>query len=450
MTVMVSLLVASSASSAPATPATVYVRIEGKTQTLFEGPLRSEGHSVQASSDAQQRPCDGTNGGAHAAPVPTPTAAAVDAMSIVGQTFDGEWSAGFDDYFITRWGPDKQSAAKQEYWGLLVDQAFTAKGGCQIGLAAGDQVLWAYDAFSGRPFLTLAAASDGTNPPLPTAMATLGQPFTVEVSDYTSSEGTHHEIGAVEGAAVSPVSTAANGVQTAETASSATVTTDAAGEATIVFTTPGWHRLKATAAATSRSDRLDVCVPAQGATDCGPVPADDQVRSIEVARPPQGTPPASVPNRQPDPGAPAQQPGSSPVGGSTVLGASAVQGRRTLRLHGLVLAPIDDRASRLIYRGRWRRVSEPGAWLKTISIGSPGASLSFHMGAGRPVLIVRNAGRSARIAMTVGRTNRVFSISASRLGESRLVIGARRARAGVVRVRVLKGTVRVDGVALAS
>ena len=54
--------------------------------------------------------------------------------------------------------------------------------------------------------------------------------------------------------------------------------------ATITFNTPGWHRIKATVTAAGketaiRSNRLDVCVPDPPATDCGPLPADDLVRT---------------------------------------------------------------------------------------------------------------------------------------------------------------------------
>ena len=46
------------------------MRIEGKAETLFEGPIRTEGHEIRASSDTQERQCDATNAGAHATPAP--------------------------------------------------------------------------------------------------------------------------------------------------------------------------------------------------------------------------------------------------------------------------------------------------------------------------------------------------------------------------------------------
>jgi hypothetical protein len=90
---------------------------------------------------------------------------------------------------------------------------------------------------------------------------------------------------AYEGADVSPVETNAKGFEKVLTSSPATVTSDVQGKASITFSEPGWHRIKATVPggaggeeATVRSNRLDVCVPASGQTGCGPEPAEDQIR----------------------------------------------------------------------------------------------------------------------------------------------------------------------------
>ena len=42
------------------------------------------------------------------------------------------------------------------------------------------------------------------------------------------------------------MTTSAKGFERVDTASAATVTTDSAGKASVTFTTPGWHRIKAT------------------------------------------------------------------------------------------------------------------------------------------------------------------------------------------------------------
>jgi hypothetical protein len=298
-TVIVTLTVATfvcalGAASTEAAPKQVNVRIEGKSETLFEGPIWTEGHYVQASSDSEARRCDGTNNKAHQAPGPTPTAASVDAMSLIGETFDGQWyGSSFDDYFITRWGPDEQSPAQAAYWGILVNNVFTNVGGCQYELNEGDEVLWAYDAFKSRAFLALLPVADhySSGPRPLTATAELDKPFEVEVIDYADqqedqppSEPERVGASAYEGAEVSPVQISSKGFEKVETESAATVITNAQGKATLEFTEPGWHRIKATAfnaegAEAVRSNRLDVCAPAVGASTCpNPFP-EDRVRT---------------------------------------------------------------------------------------------------------------------------------------------------------------------------
>ncbi len=288
-----SLIAVLTASWAQAAPTLVNVRIEGKSETLFEGPIWTEGHYVQASSDSEARPCDGINplDPQNETPGPTPTAASVDAMSLVGETFDGQWYPGYHDYFITRWGPNREEEGMS--WGILVNNVFTNVGGCQYELSTGDEVLWAYNAFGHRPFLALFATGDtsGTRPL--TATAELNKPFEVEVLDYSDDAEdvppAHPErtgSAPFEGADVSPVVTTANGFERVETKSPATVTTDAQGRASITFTEPGWHRIKATAVdgkgeeAAIRSNRLDVCVPVEGESSCGTPPAEDQSRAV--------------------------------------------------------------------------------------------------------------------------------------------------------------------------
>jgi uncharacterized protein DUF4430 len=282
------------AAFAEAAPKQVNVRIEGKSETLFEGPIWTEGHYVQASSDSEARRCDATNNKAHRTPGPTPTAASVDAMSLIGETFDGQWyGSSFDDYFITRWGPDEQSPAQAAYWGILVNNVFTNVGGCQYELNEGNEVLWVYDAFKSRAFLALLPVADhySSGPRPLTATTELGKPFEVEVVDYADqqedqppSEPERTGSSADEGAEVSPVQSSAKGFEKVETESAETVTTNAQGKAILEFTEPGWHRIKATAFNAEgeeavRSNRLDVCVLAQGASTClNPFP-EDQVRT---------------------------------------------------------------------------------------------------------------------------------------------------------------------------
>jgi hypothetical protein len=294
------------APAARAAPTEVNVRIEGRSETLFEGPVLTEGHNVKAFSDAEPHRCDGVNNGKYPTPGPTPTAASVDAMKIVGEGFDGNWYPGYDDYFITRWGPGGQNATLGEYWGLLVNNVYTNVGGCQYQVDGGDEVLWAYDAFKEKPLLALfPAAHAGGARPL-TAGAEMGQPFEVEVDAYEDdAEGippaSPQRTGAnpFEGAEVAPVEIGTGGFETVDTASSATVETGADGRAEISFAKSGWNRIKATVVGSGgeesaiRSNRLDVCVidpPAK--TDCGPLPPDDLARTppAEVEEPGAGNP----------------------------------------------------------------------------------------------------------------------------------------------------------------
>src|ERR1044072_3608143 len=240
-----SLIVTIATPAVQAAPTQVNVRIEGRTETLFEGPILTEGHDVRAAESDEEapkagRPCDGTNNGQHSTPGPTPTAASVDAMSILGEDFDGKWyEAPLEDYFVKRWGPDGQDVVKGEYWGLIVNNVFTNVGGCQYQLDGGDEVLWAYDAFDGRSRLTLYPAGYTGGPVVPTATAELDEPFEVEVDTWDGyNEGappdSPQRTGAApyEGAGVAPVQTSPEGFQRVETDGAETDGTDSDGTAT--------------------------------------------------------------------------------------------------------------------------------------------------------------------------------------------------------------------------
>jgi hypothetical protein len=297
------------ASAAQAAPAEVNVRIEGRTQTLFEGPILTEGHDVSSykgdggeeAEDIAEHPCDGVNpelDPGNTEPGPVPTTASVDAMNTIGETkaMAGQWYSGFNDYFVKQWGSEEENAESEgRAWGILVDNTFTSVGGCQYQLDTGDEVLWSYNAFEARPFFALFAASAGYaggDRPL-TAVAQLGEPFQVEALSYEDNAEdippAHPErtgAGPFAGAEVAPVVTSKKGLEKLDLESPETVTTDAEGRASITFTTPGWHRLKAGGPIDSetgeeeaiRSNRLDVCVPAEGASGCGEPPAEDRLR----------------------------------------------------------------------------------------------------------------------------------------------------------------------------
>ncbi|HEV7493029.1 hypothetical protein [Baekduia sp.] len=258
--------------------AVVDVRVEGAAQTLFEGPVRSSGNPVRATSDSRQHRCDGTNNGQHPTPGATATGASVEGLRTEGMDFDARWFPGFDDYYVTRFGPDAEDVDTYTFWGMLVDDVFADVGGCQAQVDDGDHVLWAYDAFHNRGFLKLAVAGDSAAAPSPTATVVTGQPLTVSVTRaYGEKSPAFTGVG---GVTVAPVTTAANGVETVQPTAPGATTTAVDGTADVIFGTLGWHRIKADAGAGGaiRSDRLDVCVVSAPGGNCGAAPADTAVR----------------------------------------------------------------------------------------------------------------------------------------------------------------------------
>jgi hypothetical protein len=428
-------LSALAAPVAPAAPTKVNVRIEGKTETLFEGPVLTDGHNVRAAESdskapASGRPCDGTNGGRHPTPGPTPTVASVDAMSILGEDFDGQWYPGFDDYFVKRWGPDAEDEGHGEYWGLLVNDVFANVGGCQYQLDGGDEVLWVYDAFDGRPNLALfpeeAAYASGPRPL--TATAQLGEPFPLEVVTYEDdlesvppATPARSGSGPYEGAEVAPVLTNGEGFEKVDTSDPATKTTDSEGKVTVAFDTAGWHRIKATVAGAGgesviRSNRIDVCVaatgspppavepPLEGASSCGELPAADAVREAGEELPTEDDSSAG-----------------GPVGGSPVVPAGASPGAGPLRDPVRVTVPKLDRSDlthgrvgvswRVLSAGvgieRWRISSQTlgrrGAPYVSRATGSKGTAATLRLPPGASYrlrfTVVDVLGRSSAIAL---------------------------------------------------
>jgi uncharacterized protein DUF4430 len=338
-----SFFIVPAAPLAQATPTQVNVRIEGKAETVFEGPVLTDVHRVKDSNDSQWRRCNGITAlNPSAVPGVVPTSASSDAMRIVGETFDGLWYSQWEDYFVERWGPDAQEAGSFQYWGVLVNNSFTDVGGCQYQLDAGDEVLWVYDAFHDKSRLMLYPA-DYPGGPLPqSGTATLNQPFEVEVDAWTSSNevapppSPTRSTTPYPGAEVAPVETSAKGFQKVNVASPKTVVTDANGRASITFTEPGWHRIKATdvAGATEiavRSNRLDVCVPEPPANDCGAPPADAAVRM-----PPPPLPGELEEAAEEESPAESQPPGGGSQGGATSYSLPAADARQ-VRLQSLRL-----------------------------------------------------------------------------------------------------------------
>jgi hypothetical protein len=410
----------STAPVAPAAPTEVNVRIEGRSETLFEGPILTEGHNVRAGSDksapAAGRRCNGLNNNQNPTPGPTPTAASVDAMRILGEGFDGRWYAEpFEDYFITRWGADAQDEGNGAFWGLLVNNVFADVGGCQYEIDGGDEVLWVYDAFKDRPRLALYPADYSAGARPLTATAALDAPFEIEVDAWQGySEGDppaapqRSGSGPFEGAAVAPTAIGPGGFEAVDAGSSETVKTGPDGRAKISFDEPGWHRIKATvsdaggAESAVRSNRLDVCVPEPPASDCGPPPADDEAR-IPPPADPEEEPQEPQPKAEPPIVAAAARPGPQAA-------APADPGQVRLQLSRI------DRGAlgRGLVRVSWRVLDAgPGISRWTISsqaIGREGARyLTRAKGTG---------GTSASLRLAPGATYRLRITVVDALGRS--------------------------------
>src|SRR5439155_14534528 len=120
-------------------------------------------------------------------------------------------------------------------WGYAVNFTTASVGGCQIALAPGNEVLWAYNYFNLSHLLSAAGP----------ASVDAGTPFTVHVTDGHTGE-------AIAGAAVEE----AVGGAPSPIAGSSPANANANGDATVVLNRPGVVTLKATRADSVRSNGL--------------------------------------------------------------------------------------------------------------------------------------------------------------------------------------------------
>ncbi|CAE6509518.1 unnamed protein product [Rhizoctonia solani] len=204
----------------------VYVRIEGSTSTIFEGTVSTQGRDVKTASGGTHH-CDGTNNGQNPVPGPTCTSALADVAALSGIiTWDGTWDSNFDDFFVTRIGGTSQSST--QFWGLLLNWQFSPVGGCQQQVAAGDTILWAFDAYSKTFFLKLDGPST----------AKVGVPVQVRVTDGPS--GTN-----ISGATIAGYPSSIS---------------DNNGYTTVTFTSAGTKKIKAQRSDSLRSNALAITV----------------------------------------------------------------------------------------------------------------------------------------------------------------------------------------------
>ena len=164
---LVGLVLATATAQAYAAPVTVGIRIEGEEETIFEGTVRTDGHSIEQDASGPH-PCDGTNAGTNPTPGPTLTSALDDTMA-----WDGRWSEGLQDFTINRIGTDATDLDANQFWGYALNWKSAELGGCQQQVRSGDEILFAYDFFSKTHLLRL------TGP----RRVTSGEPFSVRVTD---------------------------------------------------------------------------------------------------------------------------------------------------------------------------------------------------------------------------------------------------------------------------
>jgi len=416
------LLSLAAAPAALAAPVGVTIRVEGASQTILDEPVTTDGHEVTPASGGTHK-CDGTNGGAHPSPVPTPTAALDDVTRAHNISWDADWFQSFEDFAVTRVGDE--SANSSQFWGLVVNGQFASSGGCQTRLTQGDEAVWAFDAFSKTAVLRL------TGPPT----ATVGQPLNVQVTD----------------------------TQTSKPAANASVggaTTGSDGVATLTFNEEGVFRLKADRSDAVRSNTLIVCADPAGAAACtstdNTAPTlesgfgasdpelpgrrlasrDGRSRTIQVSWAAQdgagsGVEHYSVEVSEANDGAGTSQ--AEPEWRTLLDKAQANSVRfrggsgdayrfritatdRALNSSRIVtdpvLIPVDDRDRKLLRLSRgWKRTGALGAWGRSVvRAKGPGATARMRFRGSQIALIGRRLPKGGRLRLTIDDRSRTLRV----------------------------------------
>lgn len=400
------------APAAQAAPASVQLRIEGRSTTIYEGPVTTDGKIVRP-EPGEDHACDGTNNGAPNQPGPTPVTALDDGQGPGGYTWAGTWFQSFEDYQVDRVGPD--SATSSEFWGQYVNSQASQVGGCQERVTTGDEALWAFDAFSKSHVLRLTGPSSGTT----------GRPFGVRVTD---------------GANGAPLAGAAVGGRL----------TGADGRAALSFSQRGIYRLKATRADSVRSNALVVCVDPPGAAPCTStdvVPPRLSLSADDTLATERGNSRTVLFSwRADDPGGSgvtgysvdvAEVAGAGvrasadvfrPFVARTVLTRAHFRGdsgrsyryrvtafdraaNRASFTSGVISIPVDDRDKALKVGRGWKRLRRKGAWGRTVIRSSrKGSAVRLRFRGRRVALIGRRLRRGGRLKVTVDGRSKVISL----------------------------------------
>jgi hypothetical protein len=438
------------APSALAVPAAIDLRVEGASTTIFEDRITTDGHTVTTAAGGTHK-CDGTNGGVNPTPGPSATAALDDGAKLGGFTWDGTYDPGFDDYLVSRIGPDSQTSS--QFWALLVNSTFSNVGGCQQRVKGGDEVLWAFDGFSKQHALRLGGPSS----------AHTGEPFSVRVTD--GADGSPQAGASVGGKLTGPD-----------------------GQASVEFEDKGIYRLKAERADSIRSNALEVCVDPAGAEPCTSFDhsapdvrltlpgfiASQRSRSRTIRIEWQGDDGSAgsgvttydVEVRTLHDGAAASPwrtlVDDTPLTRASFRGASGAayefrvsaldRAKNRSRFVGSgVLFPIDDRDRRLLRLSRgWKRLERKGAWGRfVIRARRKGARARLRFRGSRVALIGRKLPKGGRLRVRVDGRSRVIRLRGRPRFRSVLFTSARRAPGShTLRLKSLGGgPVEIDAIA---
>jgi len=223
---VLSVLALAAPSVAGAAPATVKLRIEGPTKTLFEGPVTTDVRQFRFTGDMTSYRCDGTdaNGGPSAAPVPTRGAAVAEASERTPFTTKGTFSTSLGSPSFSEIAGENVAfdPDTNKFLGEYKNGQFSNFGSCGDPVTTGDDVLFAYGDGS-EQLLALAGPADAKS----------GDTVRLNVTDTATK---------------APVAGAAVGDRQ----------TDAAGNVDVVVPETGLSQFKATKPGAIRSNRVEV------------------------------------------------------------------------------------------------------------------------------------------------------------------------------------------------
>ncbi|MBF6621539.1 MAG: hypothetical protein ITG02_15085 [Patulibacter sp.] len=126
------------------------------------------------------------------------------------------------------------------------------------------------------------------------------------------------------------------------------------------------------------------------------------------------------------------------------------RGKSVTRTIGSVVVPIDDRVRQVRISGSRKRETDPLAWRRTITELRRGATIRAKLPAGRPTVVVRSHAKRAVIRVRAGAKGRWqrLTIRGREDGRTAIVRAKKQRRTSTVQIRVVSGTVRLDGVAV--